>query len=159
MAESVDTFPSAAPTVTLREITKDTVRSVCMLQVAPDQAGFVAPNAISIAQAYFEPDIAWFRAIYADETLVGFVMLEDDPANEEYTLWRFMIDARFQGVGCGRRALELLIAHVKTRPGAKALFTSCLPGNGSPCPFYEKIGFVYTGDEDDGELVMCLHLR
>lgn len=159
MAESVDPFPSAVATVTLREITKDTVRSVCQLQVAPEQAGFVAPNAISIAQAYFEQDIAWFRAIYADETPVGFVMLEDDPANEEYTLWRFMIDARYQGAGFGRRALELLIAHVKTRPGAQALFTSCVPGNGSPCPFYEKMGFVYMGDEDDGELVMRLDLR
>lgn len=85
-------------------------------------------------------------------------MLEDDAANEAYTLWRFMIDARFQGAGYGRRALELLIAHVRTRPGAKALLTSCVPGSGSPCPFYEKLGFVYTGDEDDGELVMRLEL-
>jgi diamine N-acetyltransferase len=158
MTESTDSFPSASATVMLREITSATVRMICELQVAPHQVGFVAPNAISIAQAHFEPETAWFRAIYADETPVGFLMLEDDPANEEYSLWRFMIDARFQGAGYGRRALELLIEHVKTRPGAKAIFTSCVPGNGSPCPFYEKMGFVYTGEEDDGELVMRLDL-
>ncbi len=158
MVESAATSPSPSAIVTLREITKDTVRLICNLRVAPDQEGFVAPNAVSIAQAYFEPEIAWFRAIYADETPVGFVMLEDDPANEAYSLWRFMIDARFQGAGFGCCALELLIAQVRTRPGAKALLTSCVPGNGSPGPFYEKLGFVYTGDEDDGELVMRLEL-
>jgi diamine N-acetyltransferase len=142
--------------VTLREVTKDTVRQVCRLSVAPNQTSFVAPNAVSIAQAYFERDVAWFRAIYADETPVGFVMIEDDEAAQEYTLWRFMIDARYQGLGFGKRALERVIAHVKTRPGATALLTSCVPGDGSPCPFYEKMGFVYTGDEDEGELVMRL---
>jgi diamine N-acetyltransferase len=158
MADTMDSFPSPNATVTLREITRETVRTICDLQVAPHQVGFVAPNAVSIAQAYFDPEIAWFRAIYADETPVGFLMLEDDADNEEYSLWRFMIDARFQGSGFGRRALELLIAHVKTRPGANALLTSCVPGDGSPCPFYEKMGFVYTGEEYEGELVMRLDL-
>jgi diamine N-acetyltransferase len=65
-----------------------------------------------------------------------------------------MIDARYQKYGFGKQAVELIFEHVKTRPGATALFTSCVPGDGSPCPFYEKMGFVYTGDEDDGELVM-----
>lgn len=51
-------------------------------------------------------------------------------------------------------AIELLIEHVKTRPGATELGVSCVPGEGSPCPFYEKLGFVYTGEEDDGELVL-----
>jgi diamine N-acetyltransferase len=54
--------------------------------------------------------------------------------------------------------LVLLIEHVKTRPGAKALFTSCVPDEGGPCPFYEKMGFVYTGKVDEGELVMRLEL-
>lgn len=144
--------------VSLREVTADTVRAICNLKVAEHQRNFVAPNAISIAQAYFARDNAWFRAVYADETPVGFLMLDDDPAAQEYGLWRFMIDERYQGQGYGRQALELLIAHVRTRPGAKELFTSCVPGEGSPCPFYERMGFVYTGEEDDGELVMRLAL-
>jgi diamine N-acetyltransferase len=144
--------------VTLREITSDTVRAICALEVAPAQRGFVAPNAISIAQAYFAQEVAWFRAIYADDTPVGFVMLEDNAEKQEYFLWRFMIDARYQGYGFGRRALLLVIDHVRTRPGAAALFTSCVPGDGSPCPFYERMGFVPTGEVDDGELVMRLDL-
>ena len=79
---------------------------------AKEQEQFVAPNSVSIAQAYFARERAWFRAIYADETPVGFLMLEDNPYKSEYFLWRLMIDGRFQRMGFGRRALALLIAHV-----------------------------------------------
>ncbi|MBV9789049.1 MAG: GNAT family N-acetyltransferase, partial [Chloroflexi bacterium] len=112
----------------------------------------------SIAQAYFDRETAWFRGIYADDVPVGFVMLSDDPAKQEYFLWRFMIDARYQGHGYGRRAIERLVEYVRTRPGAKKLLVSCVPGDGSPCPFYEKLGFAYTGEQDEDELVMSMDL-
>lgn len=140
--------------VSLREVTKETLRQITGLRVRPEQERLVATNAESIAEAHFSPGVAWFRAVYLGETPVGFVMLEDNPAEGRYYLWRFMIDARYQRTGVGRKALELLFEHVRTRPGARELYTSCVPGEGSPGPFYEKLGFVYTGDEDEGELVM-----
>lgn len=142
------------PEVSLREVTRETLRDITRLRVSPEQQRFVATNAESIAEAYFSPGFAWFRAIYAGETPAGFVMLSDDAAAGRYYLWRFMVDARYQGSGIGRRALELLFEYVRTRPGAKALYTSVVPGEGGPGPFYEKMGFVYTGEEDEGELVM-----
>ena len=39
--------------VTLREITANSVRAICQLSVRDEQQKFVAPNAMSIAQAYF----------------------------------------------------------------------------------------------------------
>ena len=146
--------PHAASVVSLREVTKANLPAVLRLKVAPEQERFVASNAVSIAQAYFDRDIAWFRAIYADEAPVGFLMLEDRPDSERYFLWRFMIDARYQGLGFGARAIALLLDHVRARPGAREIGTSCVPGDGSPCPFYEKLGFAYTGEVDDAELVM-----
>ena len=48
---------SAAPAlVSLREITADTVLAIVRLEVAEAQKGFVAPNAISLAQALFAPE-------------------------------------------------------------------------------------------------------
>jgi len=92
--------------VALREVTEDSARAIIFLDVLPHQENLAALNAVSIAQAYFYPQ-AWFRAVYADETLVGFAMLEDwsqvdTPLphfydGEQYVaLWRFMIDARYQ---------------------------------------------------------------
>ncbi|MEN9628781.1 MAG: hypothetical protein RJA10_2008, partial [Pseudomonadota bacterium] len=95
------------PLVSLREVTAQTVRAICKL--VADPPGYVAPNSVSIAQAHFHPE-AWFRAVYAGDEPVGFVMLEDSallpqpPAEHTVFLWRFMIDAPRKGQGLGRAA-------------------------------------------------------
>jgi len=144
----------ATAAIYLREITKENLRDILNLKVTPEQEHFVASNAISIAQAYFDRDVAWFRAICADDTPVGFVMLHDEPAERKYYLWRFMVDHRYQKRGYGARALNRVIEYVRQRPGAHELLTSVVPGEGSPGPFYEKLGFVYTGEMEDAERVM-----
>jgi diamine N-acetyltransferase len=142
------------PEVTLCEITKENLSDILRLKVAPHQEQFVASNAVSLAEAHFEPQLPWFRAVYAGETPAGFLMLEYNAEEQFYFLWRLMIDERYQKHGYGRKALELLFAHVKALPRADALYTSCVPTEGGPGPFYEKMGFVYTGEEEDSELYM-----
>jgi diamine N-acetyltransferase len=138
--------------VELREVTGETVRAVCMLQVAPAQRGSVAPNAVSFAEAMFEPK-AWFRAVVADDIPVGFVMLSVDTATPEYYLWRYMIDAHYQGRGYGRAALALVMDHVRTLPDAHELLVSWVPGADGPEAFYLGLGFEPTGEIDEGEVV------
>lgn len=144
-------------TVTLREITAETVRAICQLEVAPEQHGYVAPNAVSIAQAHFAPK-AWFRAVYADDVPVGFVMLSVDAEAGEYYLWRFMIAAEHQGKGYGRRALDLTVAYVRGLPRATELLSSFVPGEAGPRAFYLGYGFEETGAVEDGEHVIRLVL-
>jgi diamine N-acetyltransferase len=145
------------PAVSLREITKETLRPILRLKVSAAQERFVASNAVSVAQAHFE-EKAWFRAIYADEEPVGFLMLYADPEAGKYMLWRLMIDERFQRGGYGRAAIARLKEHLKGQPGAKELLVSHVPGDGSPAGFYQGLGFVYTGEVDEDELVMKLDL-
>lgn len=154
MSEQDNTLPIDSA-VTLREVTKDNLGEVLKLKVKPEQEQFVANNAVSIAQAHFE-EKAWFRAIYAGETPVGFLMLYDDPEDTEYFLWRFMIDDRYQGYHFGAQAMKLLIEHVRALPGATELLVSYVPAEGSPEPFYKKLGFLETGEVNDGENVMRL---
>ncbi len=155
--EPVEPGPEAE--VSLREITEETVRQICNLSntLTPPRKFMVAPNAVSIAQAHFSPH-AWFRAIYADETPVGFLMLYDDPEEPEYFLWRLMIAGPHHGKGFGRRAIGLLIDYVRTRPGANVLETSCGQGPGSPEGFYGKLGFVRNGKMLGEEVGLSLTL-
>jgi diamine N-acetyltransferase len=143
--------------VSLREITAGTVREICRLRVAPGQEGFVAPVAESIAEAHFSP-LAWFRAVYAGDTPVGFVMLAEDVDSREYHLWRLLVDAGHQGKGYGRRTVELVCDHVRTRPGGTELLTSWVPGEDGPEGFYLELGFELTGEVDEDEVVARLAL-
>lgn len=143
--------------VELRTVSSESVRAICRLAVAPTQTSFVAPNAISFAEALFEPK-AWYRGIHADKTPVGFAMLSIDPDKPEYYLWRFMIAADFQGRGYGRAAIGLIVDHVRTLPGAAELLVSWVPADDGPEPFYTGLGFVPTGEIHDGEVVARLSL-
>jgi len=157
VARSNEPGPDAV--VTLREITGETVRTICKLSdtLPEEQNRMVAPNAVSIAEAHFA-EHAWFRAIYAEETPVGFVMLWDDHEKAEYYLWRFMIAAPYQRCGYGRRALERLIDYVRTRPNATELRASYVPMDGGPEGFYHRLGFEETGEVMHGERVIRLPL-
>ena len=144
--------------VSLREITASSVRTITELQVSELQQPFVAPNAVSLAEAPFHPE-SWYRAIYRDDEPVGFVMLYDEsqrappPANPQLSLWRFMVATTAQGQGIGSRALQLVIDHARRR-GFRELLVSCVPGEHSPQRFYERHGFVPTGKIEDGEVVL-----
>ena len=157
-------MPIDASLVSLRPITAETVRAITSLSVSEGQKGFVAPNAISLAQALFSPE-AWYRAIYLGEEPVGFVMLEDEslrsrpPDTPGVGVWRFMIDARFQGQGIGKVALLRVIEHVRSKGLFKTLKLSYVPGPGCPEPFYLGLGFRHTGRVESNEIVLELPLR
>jgi diamine N-acetyltransferase len=69
-----------------------------------------------------------------------------------------MIDERYQGRGYGRQAIELLVDHVRARPGATELLVSFEEGEGGPEPFYRRLSFEPTGEIVDGEMVAKLVL-
>ena len=141
----------AMTTVELREVTKGSLHAVLDLAVDPEQEQFVATNARSIAEAHFEPH-AWFRAVYADDAPVGFVMAYREPPTA-FWVWRFMIDAAHQGKGYGRRALELLVDEAR-KDGVDEVKLSYHAGEHSPEEFYTRFGFVDTGEVEEGEHVM-----
>jgi len=146
--------------VSLRDVTKETVSRICKLSdtLSADQHKMVAPNAYSIAQAYFEKR-AWFRAVCADDVPVGFVMLYDDAEKDHVYLWRFMIAGEHQGKGYGRRALGLVLDHARTRPNAREITASYVPIEGGAGPFYRKLGFEPTGEMEGEEVVIRRPLR
>jgi diamine N-acetyltransferase len=154
-----ETHISPQSTVSLREITAETVKTIIKLSdtLSPPQQNMVAANAVSIAQAHFN-QFAWFRAIYADETPVGFIMIYDNPEKPRYFIWRLMVASPYQKMGFGRHAVEAVIEYVKSRPGAKELLVSCGEGKESPEGFYTRLGFTRTGEMWDEEIVMRLPL-
>jgi diamine N-acetyltransferase len=150
-----------AESVTLREITDENRGAVEALSVSHDQTTYVAGVAESLVEAAAYPDAEpWYRAVYADDEPVGFVMISDGitVSNPDYLgpyyLWRILVDQRFQGRGYGARALDLVVEHVRTRPDARVLLTSHVVGPESPRGFYLRYGFTPTDRVHDGEPVL-----
>jgi diamine N-acetyltransferase len=151
--------------VTLREITDDNRAAVEALSITEEQDQYVAGVAESLVEAAELPDARpWYRAVYADDEPVGFVMISDGILvdNPEYVgpyyLWRLLVDRRFQGRGYGTAALDLVVEHVRTRPDARVLLTSHVVGPTSPVSFYLQYGFRLTGDVHEGEPLLELAL-
>ena len=89
-------------TITLREITDDNEEAVRALQTTPEQGQFVSTVTYSLTEAAAHPEgNPWFRAVYADEEPVGFVMLSWDvepqppEINGPWFLWKLLIDHRY----------------------------------------------------------------
>jgi diamine N-acetyltransferase len=152
------------PDIHFMRITSRTVEQIWELSetLTPAQRHMVADNAYSIAEAHFS-ESAWLRAIYADDTPVGFIMTHTGSDYEVgidcpgVFLWRFMIAGPYQGKGYGQRALEKLIQHLRAM-GVPVLYTSCGLGEGSPEGFYRGMGFTPTGDHYGEEIELILQL-
>lgn len=143
--------------VSLRDITPDNFYEAVNLKVREDQP-FVASNTFSIAESKLFP--FWItKAVYNDEEMVGFVMYAKDYEKGELYLCRFMIDAKSQGKGHGKAALDLLREIAMNDRCIGSIRLSTDPDNSNGIRIYEKYGFVDTKTMEDDEEVFVLTLN
>ena len=131
--------------IRLEKITRENIDEVLALKVDESQKSFVSTNGDSLAQAYVYSETAYPFAVYEDSTIVGFIMMGYYEAKAYFTLWKFMIDIRYQNKGYGRQALDLGIKYLKKRFNASEIYTGVVPGNFVAKKLYESVGFVDTG--------------
>ena len=119
------------------------------LRLAPGQERFVSTVAESLEEAKREPGgraIPW--GVYDDQTPVGFVMISDEVECEEYIahyLWKLLIDERHQRRGYGTACLDHVAGYFRDR-GVDTMWVTAGEDEGGPIPFYERYGFVRTGE-------------
>lgn len=144
--------------LSLKPITKDNWLQAISLNVREDQEDFVASNAFSLAQLNYL-DHFYAKGIYLDEQMIGFALYGIDEEDQAYWLYRFMIDARYQGNGYGAKAVQLIIEDVKEmkEPHHTTLTLSYEPENQHARYLYQKAGFKEVeGLFSDGEQIARL---
>lgn len=134
----------------LEPITPENLDDVLKLSVSADQQPFVSTVVHSLAQAWAYRDTAFPFAIYAGDVPVGFVMLGYYEARTQYTLWKFLIDRRYQGKGYGRAALGLAAEYLHGTHRAREIYTGVSLGNEVAKRLYLSFGFRETGLIQDG---------
>jgi len=142
--------------ITLKEITEDNFDICVKLEVNETQKNFVANNTRSLAHAWLYNDYAHPFAIYNDNEMVGFIMFHVDKDKKKCFLWRLMVDKNHQGKGYGKEALSKAIEHFRKTLNPNEIGTGVVPGNEYAEKLYKSLGFVFTGEIDDGEHVMAL---
>ncbi|MCA3240518.1 MAG: histidinol dehydrogenase [Rubrivivax sp.] len=153
---------SAPVAFSVRPVDRSNAEAVMKLQVAAGQRAFVSPVDRSLAQVAYEP-CGRAMAMFDGEQAVGMMLLydvrkdEEDPANQLY-VWRLLVDARFQKRGYGRLAMAWVVDEAR-REGYAEVGLSHVDKPGHAGAFYEKLGFAYTGEVDEGERKMLLKLE
>ncbi|MBD5533629.1 MAG: GNAT family N-acetyltransferase [Lachnospiraceae bacterium] len=142
--------------VELREITKENYEECLALSVAESQEDFVSSTVHSLAQAWIYYDTAFPFAIYADGTMVGFIMLGYYETEQYYTLWKLMIDEKYQNKGYGKKALRLGIDYLINRFKVKEVYTAYYETNRIARNLYASIGFRETGEIVGNQIGMKL---
>ncbi|MBQ6508566.1 MAG: GNAT family N-acetyltransferase [Flexilinea sp.] len=144
------------------------------LDTFESQYNFVADNSESLMEAYIAVTsgeaYAYPFGIYDDETPVGFLMIgfnegaiEKNPPeilHNNYTIWRLMIDKKYQKRGFGKEAVRLALEFIRTFPRGKAEYCalSYEPENVVARDLYRSFGFIETGEMDGDEIVAALRL-
>ncbi len=144
--------------ITLKKIDENNYRKVLAIKMNEEQDKFVAPNVVSLAQAWVFYETARPFAIYKDEEVIGFMMLDWNEKEREAGIWRFMIAQEHQNKGYGRKAMEYALNLIRESNKFDCVFLDYVPGNDSGKHLYESLGFKETGEIDDGEIVMKLDL-
>jgi histidinol dehydrogenase len=162
MRLDVPAVAASASAFEVRDVGKDDIGPLVKIEVAEAQKHLVAGNAVSLAQAAHEP-LGRALGVYAHGEAVGLLLLYDvrhddeTPANQLY-VWRLMIDRRHQGQGLGRRVVAWAIDEARALGYAEIGLSHVDAEPGHAGPFYEKLGFRYTGKVKDGEREMVLDL-
>ena len=129
---------------------------------ADERARFVSPNVRSLADAwlYRENGDVFPMAIYWNELVVGFLLLEIDKDEAEYFIWRIMIGQQYQGRGYGRKALEVLIKEARMDSACTHIVADYVVGNEKMKHLLTSLGFQETGFiEENNEVAMRLDLK
>ena len=151
----------AAKPFSVRGVDADNLEAVLKLRVAAGQTRMVATAERSLAQVAYAP-AGRAVAMFDGDEAVGMMLLYDarmdktKPAPHLY-VWRLLIDARHQRRGLGRQTMQWVLEEAR-RMGIAQVGLSHAQDPGHAGPFYEKLGFVYTGEDDDDELKMILKL-
>ncbi|WP_019674467.1 GNAT family N-acetyltransferase [Arsukibacterium perlucidum] len=77
-------------------------------------------------------------------------------APEKVSIWRFMVDQRFQKTGIGRAALNLALNEIKANDKVKEIEICYDPENPVAKDFYSSFGFQEEGLVEDGEDMLAV---
>lgn len=136
--------------ISFKEITEENYREVLKIKQSEEQKAkkFVADVVYSLADAYIYRNDGMTHpwAIYREETLVGFILIEENTEDKQYFIWRMIIDEKYQQQGIGSAVIDLAIEKAKAHPQLEKVVADYVEGNEVMKKLLLKKGFVQTNE-------------
>ncbi|AWE07732.1 N-acetyltransferase [Lysinibacillus sp. 2017] len=164
--------------IELRAIDGTNIDEVVALDVEDEQKKFIlgTTNLRCFADAHMlniDGIPASPFAIYADNTMIGFLMYIYDTTDHEsfknevyygekaYFVWHFMIDKRYQNKGYGKIAFEKMLAHIEELPHGESQYIDLFyhKDNLVAKELYASLGFIETGIIQENSVHAIRHLN
>ena len=136
--------------VTLFEVNGQNFLALRALAVRAEQRGYLDSAVGILARGYvYRGCRAKVYGVALDGEPVGLALVRDlDEEPACYDLQQFMIDARYQGRGCGTQALRLILAELSAERRFDCVEVCVKRADAAALHVYEKAGFVDTGYVD-----------
>ncbi|KPH56690.1 GNAT family N-acetyltransferase [Pseudoalteromonas porphyrae] len=138
----------------LQHITSKNYENVADLELLGEQKNFLASNTWSLVEAAYN-DGYEARAIYQKDKLVGFIMWVHE-TEKRISIWRFMVDHKFQNQGIGRSALNLALNEIKLVNGIEEIEICYNPDNSLAKRLFFSCGFKEVGMDKDNEDMLAV---
>ncbi|MGH4118007.1 GNAT family N-acetyltransferase [Clostridium sp.] len=125
----------------LKEIDENNWEECVNLKIKEEQERYLPyPNVVSIAEWKFNPN--WIAlGIYIGNEMIGFAMYGVDIEDNTMCLFRFMIDAKYQGKGYGKCALDGVLKKIKNENNFNEIWVSFHPQSIVADRLYSSLGF------------------
>ncbi|MFJ7683434.1 GNAT family N-acetyltransferase [Peribacillus butanolivorans] len=137
-------------TITINEVTNENVNDILKLEINTKQKSFIETTEQCLEEAmeckYYKP-----VGLYSDNSLVGFAMygfFPEEGENGRVWLDRFLIDARYQGLGLGSIMLKALIQRLTKEYNCNEIYLSVIEDNQAALQLYKKFNFTFNGELD-----------
>lgn len=124
-----------------KKIDQSNYMECLLLQVDESQKHYVADNARSLVEAFFEKNI-YTLGIYEQDEMVGFVLYDLDETLNGWSMSRFMIGKQYQGKGYGKKAVIEFLEYFKKKHNADKIYISVSLDNLVARKMYSNIGFI-----------------
>ena len=145
-------MPEDPPRVDLRPVDRTNWRDVARLTVTAEQERFVATPTYYLALCTYGE--VWHPlAAHVGSPVVGFLMWGIDDADDSCWLGGILVDRSHQGHGVGRAIVRKALDLLRVQTGRTEFALSYQPENLVARRLYAGLGFIETGEEDDGEVV------
>lgn len=142
--------------IQFNDITRDNFWDCISLEVAKEQSEFVTSNAISIAQSKIQPECIT-KIVYDNDLMVGFLMYCIDEDDDEYWIYRMMIDQKYQSKGYGHKTLKKLLEKIKSDTSRNKIYLGVHLESVAAVKLYKSHGFEFDGQVFGNEHIMRLN--